>query len=120
MPEERRMEMSNFLDTLENQNEKNVFYIQKQNSNFKEEFSEFWSDADTDVPWATEAFGKYPDAVNIWIGDKRAVTSSKIHLDSLFIYKLFLKRFVNNLYHKIEDICLNLFFFLPCSAQGSL
>jgi hypothetical protein len=28
-----------------------------------------------DIPWATESFGKPPDAVNFWMGDQRAVTS---------------------------------------------
>jgi len=28
-----------------------------------------------DIPWATESFGKQPDAVNLWMGDQRAVTS---------------------------------------------
>lgn len=78
MPEERLVPMSAFLDALENPNPRNVHYIQKQNSNFKEDFPELWLDAGTDIPWADKAFGKKPDAVNIWMGDQRAVTSSKI------------------------------------------
>ncbi|XP_012267185.2 bifunctional peptidase and (3S)-lysyl hydroxylase Jmjd7 [Athalia rosae] len=75
MPEERLIPMSTFLNTLENSEEQNVHYIQKQDSNFIKDFTELWADAELDVPWATEAFGKYPDAVNIWMGDQRAVTS---------------------------------------------
>ena len=30
-----------------------------------------------ELSWAREAFGKNPDAVNFWMGDSRAVTSSK-------------------------------------------
>jgi jumonji domain-containing protein 7 len=32
-------------------------------------------DAAADLPWATEALGGPPDAVNFWAGDERAVTS---------------------------------------------
>ncbi|KAJ8681519.1 hypothetical protein QAD02_017311 [Eretmocerus hayati] len=73
LPDERMMTMSSFLENLEEPNE-NVFYIQKQNSNF-EDFSELWKDIDGDISWATEAFGMKPDAINFWMGDKRAVTS---------------------------------------------
>ena len=31
----------------------------------------------SEMSWASEAFGKDPDAVNFWMGDGRAVTSSK-------------------------------------------
>lgn len=55
-----------------------VFYIQKQNSNFTDEFPELICDAAPDIPWFTEALGKAPDAVNFWMGDDRAVTSSKL------------------------------------------
>ncbi|XP_015597528.1 jmjC domain-containing protein 7 isoform X2 [Cephus cinctus] len=75
MPEERQMTMSQFLDHLENPQAGSVFYIQRQNSNFTEDFPELISDVPPDIPWATESFGKLPDAVNIWMGDERAVTS---------------------------------------------
>ena len=29
-----------------------------------------------EIPWATKAFGKSPDAINFWMGDSRAVTST--------------------------------------------
>lgn len=86
MPEERSMTMSHFLDILDhNIEEKGIFYIQKQNSNFTEEFSEIIQDAALEIPWATEAFGKAPDAVNFWMGDGRAVTSMhKDHYENLY------------------------------------
>ncbi|KAK2583857.1 hypothetical protein KPH14_001133 [Odynerus spinipes] len=74
MPEERSLTTSAFLNTLENPESGSVFYIQKQNSNFQD-FSELWEDAETDISWATDAFGKKPDAVNFWMGDHRAITS---------------------------------------------
>ena len=64
MPEERTMKMSNFLDIIQNPEQaKGVFYIQKQNSNFTEEFAEILPDAETHLPWATEAFGKYTNSL---------------------------------------------------------
>ncbi len=35
-----------------------VFYVQKQNSNFTDEFCALMADADEHIDWATEAFGK--------------------------------------------------------------
>lgn len=78
MPEERLLTMSAFLDTLESTREDKVFYVQQQNSNFIRSFRKLWPDAETEIPWASEAFGKQPDAVNFWMGDQRAVTSSKV------------------------------------------
>ncbi|KYN41660.1 JmjC domain-containing protein 7 [Trachymyrmex septentrionalis] len=75
MPEERLLTISAFLDTLENTIENSVFYIQKQNSNFIHSFCKLWPDAEIEILWASEAFGKHPDAVNFWMGDERAVTS---------------------------------------------
>ena len=47
----------------------------KSNSNIK--FKVIFEDVDSEIGWASEAFDKTPDAVNFWMGDKRAVTSSK-------------------------------------------
>ena len=77
MPEERSMNMEEFLDIIEDPETANgVFYIQKQNSNLTEEFVELMVDVDEEISWASEAFNKKPDAVNFWMGDSRAVTSS--------------------------------------------
>ncbi|MPC40343.1 7-dehydrocholesterol reductase [Portunus trituberculatus] len=78
MPEERQMKFGKFLDIMEDpDSQPGIFYIQKQNSNFTEEFSEIMSDAAPEIPWFSEALGRSPDAVNFWMGDERAVTSSK-------------------------------------------
>jgi jumonji domain-containing protein 7 len=34
-------------------------------------------DVESEISWASEAFDKQPDAVNFWMGDARAVTSSR-------------------------------------------
>lgn len=53
-----------------------VHYIQRQNSNFTEDFSELVDDVDHSLlNFAKEAFDKEPDAVNFWMGDSRAITS---------------------------------------------
>lgn len=86
MPEERLMKFAKFLDILEGKNDaRGVFYVQKQNSNFTEEFSILADDVDCDIGWATEAFGKVPDAVNFWMGDARAVTSMhRDHYENIY------------------------------------
>ncbi|KYM98552.1 JmjC domain-containing protein 7 [Cyphomyrmex costatus] len=85
MPEERLLTMSTFLDTLENPKENSVFYIQEQNSNFIHSFHKLWPDAESEISWASEAFGKYPDAVNFWMGDERAITSMhKDHYENIY------------------------------------
>ena len=59
MPEERKLPFSEFLDIIDGDRDesKGIFYIQKQNSNFTEEFEILMSDADDHIDWATEAFG---------------------------------------------------------------
>ncbi|XP_077978121.1 bifunctional peptidase and (3S)-lysyl hydroxylase Jmjd7-like [Glandiceps talaboti] len=86
MPEERQMKFSTFLDIIEKKiDSKRVFYVQKQNSNLTTEFQELICDVGEDIPWATEAFGKDPDAVNFWIGEEKAVTSMhKDHYENLY------------------------------------
>ena len=49
--------------------------VQFQNSNLTSQFKELEDDIELCIPWATEAFGCQPDAVNLWIGDKRYSTS---------------------------------------------
>lgn len=51
-------------------------YIQKQNSNLTLDLPELSKDVPAEISWASEAFDKVPDAVNFWMGDSRAITSS--------------------------------------------
>ncbi|XP_052741408.1 uncharacterized protein LOC112056946 [Bicyclus anynana] len=75
MPQEVQMSMSEFLDMLEAKRDNLIPYIQRQNSNLTEDFSELMVDVEQDVSFASQAFNKKPDAVNFWMGDERAVTS---------------------------------------------
>jgi jumonji domain-containing protein 7 len=59
MPEERCMKFANFLDIMEKKsNPAGVYYVQKQNSNFTDEFRDIAVDASLEIPWASEAFGE--------------------------------------------------------------
>ena len=79
LPEEKVMPMEQFLQSLEKPISNRVHYIQKQNSNLTEEFPELIADSAEEIQWASELFGSKPDAVNFWMGDERAITSSMMH-----------------------------------------
>lgn len=76
LPEEKVMPMEQFLQSLENPVANRIHYIQRQNSNLTEEFPELIADSASEIQWASEVFGSKPDAVNFWMGDERAITSS--------------------------------------------
>jgi len=58
-PAERQMTFSQFLDIIDQKVPTNgIVYIQKQNSNFTDEFSELSDDIELQMPWATQTFGK--------------------------------------------------------------
>eukprot|EP00250_Pteridium_aquilinum_P018370 c24056_g1_i1 orf=414-1844(-) len=62
-----------------------IAYAQEQNGCFLSEYSALAADAETHLPWATEAFGSLPEAVNLWIGNEKAVTSfHKDHYENLY------------------------------------
>ncbi|KAG1866618.1 cupin-like domain-containing protein [Suillus subalutaceus] len=66
-------------------------YLQSQNGNIyssrffespnddSSEFCALRDDVPSNIPWVTEALGRNPDAVNIWIGNSKSITS--IHSD---------------------------------------
>ncbi|KAI0269146.1 Clavaminate synthase-like protein [Gloeopeniophorella convolvens] len=70
----------------------NVYYLQSQNGNIFSsgyftspalendcELTKLRNDVPSEIPWCSEALGRCPDAVNLWIGDGNSVTS--IHSD---------------------------------------
>ncbi|KAF9568896.1 Clavaminate synthase-like protein [Agrocybe pediades] len=87
-----KMTMEQLLQSLHDP-EGDVRYLQSQNGNLfsstsfydapdsvpTSEFAPLLDDLPKEVPWCSEALGQKPDAVNIWIGDERSVTS--IHSD---------------------------------------
>mmetsp|Transcript_34506 Transcript_34506/g.83456 ORF Transcript_34506/g.83456 Transcript_34506/m.83456 type:complete len:355 (-) Transcript_34506:57-1121(-) len=78
IPHKEEMEFASFAKLMTNPNHKQVAYCQHQNSNFTTEFKTI-SDDIKPLDFAQEAFGMSPDAVNIWIGDERSVSS--LHRD---------------------------------------
>lgn len=79
------MSMSEFLIMLDQKLNNVIPYIQRQNSNLTQDFPEIIDDVGEDIKWASEAFNKSPDAVNFWMGDERAITSSN-HVSLFNIY----------------------------------
>ncbi|XP_064148208.1 cytosolic phospholipase A2 beta isoform X4 [Loxodonta africana] len=86
MPAELRLPLSSVLDVLEGSAQHpGVLYVQKQCSNLPNELPQLLSDLEPHVPWASEALGKMPDAVNFWLGEAAAVTSlHKDHYENLY------------------------------------
>ncbi|KNZ79808.1 JmjC domain-containing protein E [Termitomyces sp. J132] len=90
-----KMTMAEFLSNISTNlmsNNEDICYLQSQNGNLYsgddfagqgiQSFSEFEplrSDVPSEIAFCTEALGRSPDAVNLWIGDGRSVTS--IHSD---------------------------------------
>lgn len=73
-------------------NVEDVCYLQSQNGNLfpgsyftsgnpesDSELANLRGDVPAEIPWCSEALGRSPDAVNLWIGNSRSVTS--IHSD---------------------------------------
>ncbi|KAJ0098619.1 hypothetical protein Patl1_22235 [Pistacia atlantica] len=68
------------------QDSKLVAYLQQQNDCFRSEYSVLGSECDEHIPWATEALGCYPEAVNLWIGNHLSETSfHKDHYENLYV-----------------------------------
>jgi hypothetical protein len=76
---------------------------QHQNSSLTEEFPFLTSDLQPGLPaWVDEVFGGPPDAVNLWIGDERSVTSFHKGHPLLIVY--WSKKKVV-LLHSFQNIC---------------
>lgn len=91
LPEERQVKFSEIVDALDQRecneaetDDSPVLYMQQQNSNLLGEMKDLVGDVPSHIDWATEAMGQSPDAANFWMGDGRAITSSKQVLMTLF------------------------------------
>ncbi|KAI0638359.1 Clavaminate synthase-like protein [Trametes polyzona] len=97
-PHTQQMGVRPFLDTLSSDHDRptqdggEVHYLQSQNGNlFTSRYFQLTGEEDpsefellreyipSEVPWCSDALDKSPDAVNLWIGDHKSVTS--IHSD---------------------------------------
>ncbi|CAL5063769.1 unnamed protein product [Urochloa decumbens] len=62
-----------------------VAYAQQQDDCLRGEYAAVAGDVDAHVPWASEALGCLPEAVNLWIGNAHSVTSfHKDHYDNIY------------------------------------
>lgn len=80
-PSEEQMPFGAFLDWLDRKDkppEDGVLYCQHQNSSLTSEFHALTADV-PEFAWATNAFNCDPDAVNLWFGEDRSV--STLHQD---------------------------------------
>ncbi|KAF9438745.1 JmjC domain-containing protein 7 [Entomortierella beljakovae] len=83
-----------------------VRYIQLQNGNLMTEYEELLTDIPSDIPFASEALQKKPDAVNFWYGDERSTTSlHKDHYEN--IYGVITGRKIFTLIPPTEQYCLH-------------
>lgn len=81
----QRMPFNQALNLITNHTSSLVAYAQQQNDCFRSEYSALSSDCESHIPWATEAIGSLPEAVNLWIGNHRSVTSfHKDHYENLY------------------------------------
>lgn len=79
---------------------------QVENDNLREEYSSLLADVPPDVPFARIALEKEADAVNLWIGNERSVTSlHKDNYENLYVQVGGQKHFV--LLPPIEMPCVN-------------
>ncbi|KAG0322652.1 JmjC domain-containing protein 7 [Dissophora globulifera] len=83
-----------------------VRYIQLQNGNLMTEYEELLEDVPSAIPFANEALGKTPDAVNFWYGDERSTTSlHKDHYENM--YAVVAGRKIFTLIPPTEQFCLH-------------
>lgn len=86
MPEEREMPFEEFLKVF---NDRDGFdgvpYLSHQNDSLREQFPALFDEVPPVMELAMKAFGNEPEAVNIWIGDERAVsTMHKDHYENFY------------------------------------
>lgn len=79
-PAEVKMTISEFFDSLDAKHPNVVPYLSQQNDNLRTEFPELLEDININISLAEEVFESgIPEAVNLWIGDERSVSS--VHKD---------------------------------------
>ncbi|KAI3453896.1 hypothetical protein Pfo_010559 [Paulownia fortunei] len=84
------------LDLVLASDEKNkVAYLQQQNDCFRSEYGALAGDCEENIPWASEALGCLPEAVNLWVGNHLSETSfHKDHYENLYVVITGEKRFL--------------------------
>ena len=75
LPHEERLTFTAFMTLLADKRADRVVYAQAQNDSLNQEFAPLLPDLDPELAWAVAIFGQPADAVNLWIGDSRSVTT---------------------------------------------
>jgi jumonji domain-containing protein 7 len=78
LPFESQMPIADFFNLLQDKKSNVIPYIQKQCSSLVQEYASVEEDV-FELPWTNQVFSSEPDAVNIWIGDERSISS--LHKD---------------------------------------
>ena len=83
-----------------------VKYAQMQNDNLRNEYQPLFPDVPKDIAFARIALGKEADAINLWLGDDRSVTSlHKDNYENVYVQIRGRKHFV--LLPPVEMPCVN-------------
>jgi len=77
---------ANDLESKTNDNSRRIKDVLENEHSFFVKWHWEIEDVETDIPWATQALGLKPEAVNLWIGNERATTSfHKDHYENLYV-----------------------------------
>jgi jumonji domain-containing protein 7 len=98
LPCEERMPFSAFLSaldaSLDDPAADSVPYVSAQDGSLSRDFPALAADVPAVLPWAAEALGTQPDAVNLWCGNDRSVSSfHHDHYENLYAVVVGEKRF---------------------------
>ncbi|CAI9095024.1 OLC1v1030877C2 [Oldenlandia corymbosa var. corymbosa] len=120
MPFPVALEMVSQSDTCSGKGSNCVAYLQEQNDCFRNEYFDLSQDCDDHIPWASEALGCLPEAVNLWIGNEFSVTSfHKDHYENLYavisgekhfvllpptdVHRMYIREYPSAQYHYSRD-----------------
>ena len=83
LPEERMIDFSKFIEIMETKNHSSdddeIFYLQRQNGCLTSDYPELTSDVPKEIGFVSKALNKKPDAINLWIGGSKSISS--LHRD---------------------------------------
>lgn len=95
-PHEQKMTMREFTEVIMGQRSDRlgIPYLSRQNDSLREEFKSVMDDVPLSIDFARDAFGNEPEAVNLWIGDDRSLSSChKDHYENMYCVLRGTKRF---------------------------
>lgn len=77
-----------------------------ENDNLRGEYEKLFQDVEPDVTWARIALGYRPEAINLWLGNSRSITSlHKDNYENIYCQIVGRKHFV--LLPPVEAACIN-------------